>query len=380
MTNDHNQQLEGQAEQHSWSSADNGAATQKDEQLQILESLCNACGVSGDEGEVRAIVLENIKSHASEIKVDALGNVLARRFGQGENRLKVMVAAHMDEVGLMITQDEEDGIFRFDTVGGIDIRYLVGKPVLVGKEHVPAVIGAKPVHLTTSEERKHPITLDTLRIDVGPGNQGKVKPGDRAVFATKFSQLGPSLRAKALDDRLGVASLLDLVRHAPDHIDLLAAFTVQEEVGLRGAQVAAYAFDPHLAIVLDCTPANDLPPGDPGDPEAENTRYNTRLGAGPAIYISDRRTLYDPRLIQHLVETAEENGIPYQLRQPGGGGTDAGAIHTQRAGIPSISVSVPGRYLHTPASIARLDDWKSTLELVSRALARLTPALLESER
>jgi endoglucanase len=168
-------------------------------------------------------------------------------------------------------------------------------------------------------------------------------------------------------------------------VDLLAAFTVQEEVGLRGAHVAAYALDPHLAIVLDCTPAMDLPSWDQNgryrdDESLENSRYNTRLGAGPAIYIADRATLSDPRLIRQLAETAEAHSIPYQFRQPGGGGTDAGAIHKQRAGIPSVSVSVPGRYLHSAASLCRLEDWKNSLRLLHAALSELPDGILDSQR
>ncbi len=350
------------------------------EQIQLLERLCNACAVSGDESEVRAIVLEQVRPFAHELRIDALGNILATRLGHGEARLRVMLAAHMDEVGFMLTHDEEDGIFRFDTVGGLDVRQLAGKAVLIGKEHTPGVIGAKPIHLTTPEERKQAITLETLRIDVGPGNQNKVKPGDRATFAMRFAQLGPSLCAKALDDRLGVATLIELFKHAPANIDLLAAFTVQEEVGLRGARVAAYALNPDLAVALDSTPANDLPPYDAGELGSENTRYNTRLGAGPAIYIADSSTLSDPRLVRHFSETGAEADIPYQFRQPGGGGTDAGAIHKQRAGIPSLSVSVPGRYAHTAAGLARLDDWQNTLTLVYTAVGRLDPKIFTVER
>ena len=349
-------------------------------QLVLLERLCNACAVSGDEGEVRKIVLEEVRPHAEQVTVDALGNVLVTKTGQGENRLRVMLAAHMDEVGFMLTGDDEDGIFRFDTVGGLDAAQLVGKPVTIGKEHVPGVIGARPIHLATREELSQKISLESLRIDVGPGNGGKAHIGDRATFATQFARLGPSLRAKALDDRFGVASLITLVQQPPPNIDLLAAFTVQEEVGLRGARVAAYSFDPQLAFALDCTPANDLPPWDTDDGRIENTRYNTRLGGGPAIYLADSSTLSDPRLARHLVQTAEALGIPYQLRQPGGGGTDAGAIHKQRLGIPSISLSVPGRYLHTAAGIARLDDWKNTFALIYHALSRLSPDLFALER
>ncbi len=341
-------------------------------QIRLLEKMTLACAVSGDESEVRTLVLENIRQYVDDVHVDSLGNVLAVKAGSVEPRLRVLLAAHMDEVGFILIHDEGDGIFRFDLVGGMDVRLLLGKPIWVGKEHVPGVIGAKPVHLTTSEERKSSQSIDSLRIDVGPGNSSKVKVGDRATFATAFTRHGPSLRAKALDDRLGVVTLIELLKHSPENIDLLAAFTVQEEVGLRGAGVAAYAMDPQLAIALDSTPAYDLPTWD----GSENTHYNSRLGAGPAIYIADRGTLSHPRLVRHLVESAESAGISYQIRQPGGGGTDAGAMHRQRAGIPSVSVSVPARYNHTPAAIARLSDWKHTLALVQTALIRLEPDFL----
>lgn len=353
-------------------------------QLRLLERLCNTCAVSGDEAPVRAIVKEQIESFADELTIDVMGNLLAVRLGKGERRLRVMLAAHMDEVGMILMQEEEEGVYRFEAIGGLDVRYLAGKPVFAGSDKTPGVIGFKPIHLTSGDEVRQAISIDQLRIDLGAQNGKKVKPGDGATFATSFARLGPSLRAKALDDRLGVATLIELFKQAPDNIDLLAAFTVQEEVGLRGAKVAAYAFNPDLAIVLDCTPANDLPAWDAsncaGEDCLENARYNTRLGAGPAIYIADRVTLSDPRLVRHLVQTAEERGIPYQIRQPGGGGTDAGAIHKQRAGIPSVSISVPGRYLHTPASLARLDDWKNTLALVFAALETLSPEILQSER
>ena len=342
------------------------------EQIALLEKLSNACAVSGDEAEVRAIVLEQVKPYADEIHVDALGNVLVTRRAQAEGALKIMVAAHMDEVGFMLVDAEDNGLYRFEIVGGIDPRLLVGKPVLVGKDHIPGIIGARPIHLTTPEERRVAIPLDALRIDLGLGGAGKAKPGDRAAFATTFRQIGPSLVGKALDDRLGVATLIELVKHAPANITLQAAFTVQEEVGLRGARVAAYAFNPDVGIAVDSTPAIDLPVWD----GSEATQYNTRLGLGPAIYIADGSTISDPRLVRHLAQTAEALSLPYQFRQPGGGGTDAGAIHLRREGIPSVSISVPGRYAHSPVLVARLSDWQATLSLLHAALLRLTPAIL----
>jgi len=342
-------------------------------QFKLLEKLCNACAVSGDEGEVRKIVLEEVKPYADEVKVDALGNVLATKKGSGRNRPRVMLDAHMDEVGFILVADEGDGLYRFETVGGIDLRHLPGKPILVGKEHLTGVIGAKPIHLASEEELKRKPSLDSLRIDLGPS--GKAKPGDWATFATKFKRIGPSIMSKAIDDRIGVATLIELVKHAPPNIDVLAAFTVQEEVGLRGAKVAAYAFDPDLAIAIDATPAYDMPKYD----GSENAVYNTKLGLGPAIYIYNSSTIDDPRLVRFLKETAETEGIPYQIRQPGGGGTDAGAIQRTRAGIPAVSVSVPHRYSHSPISIARVDDWKNSLKLLHSALSRISPKLVSSQ-
>jgi putative aminopeptidase FrvX len=345
-------------------------------QIDLLERLSNAVAVSGDEREVRKIVLEEIRPVADELRTDALGNVLAVRKAKKAHALRVMLAAHMDEVGFMLVEDEEGGWFKFETIGGIDGRYLVGKVVLVGKDHLPAVIGARPIHLTSADERSDAIKIENLRIDLGPENAKKVKAGDRAGFATRFKQVGPSLAGKALDNRVGVATLIELFKHAPENIELCAAFTVQEELGLRGAGAAAYTFDPDLAIALDSTPAYDLPDWD-GE---ENVRYNTRLDAGPAIYVADSGTLSDPRLISFLLKTAEKAGIPCQVRQPGGGGTDAGAIHRRRAGIPSVSVSVPGRYAHTPMLISRREDWKNALALLHAALSEISPALLAEPR
>jgi endoglucanase len=339
-------------------------------QLKLLEKLCNVLAVSGDEAEVRKIVLEEVEAHAEEVKVDALGNVLVTRRGRGRNRVRVMLDAHMDEVGFMIVDEEGEGLYRFEIVGGIDLRYLVGKQVVVGRERTPGVLGAKPIHLMNGDEYTRKVPLDALRIDLGPS--GKAKIGDRAGFATRFRRAGPSIMAKSLDNRFGVATLIELLKQPLSNIDLCAAFSVQEEIGLRGAKVAAQYFKPDLAIAIDSTPANDLPMHD----GSENASYNTKLGLGPAIYVADGSALHDPRLVGFLRETAEAEGIPYQIRQPGGGGTDSGAIQRSLAGIPTVSVSVPHRYTHSPVSLARLDDWKHTFELLRAALKRVTPELV----
>jgi endoglucanase len=340
-------------------------------QLKLLEKLCNAMSVSGDEGEVRRIVLEEVKPFADEVKVDALGSVLVLKKGSAKKPLRVLLDAHMDEVGFMIVHDDGDGFYQFQTVGGIDERHLVGKQVIVGKEHTLGVIGAKPVHLTTSEERKHTIDVDSMRIDLGL--EGKAKVGDRATFATKFKRVGPSIMSKSIDDRIGVVTLIELLKNAPQNIDLCLSFSVQEEIGLRGATVAGYYFNPDVAIAVDSTPARDLPDYN----GRENYSYNTKLGLGPAIYMANSSTIDDPRLVKFLQDVAIKNKIPYQLRQPGGGGTNAGAIQKAKSGVPVVSVSVPHRYTHSPISISRVDDWKNTLNLLYMALKEIKPSLVK---
>ncbi len=345
-------------------------------QLKLLERLCLASGVSGAEEEVRDIILEEIKPYASDVRVDALGNVLALCGSTDRKAPKVMVAAHMDEVGFILVESEEGGFFHFRTVGGVDIRQVPGKAVWIGAKHIPGIIGAKPIHLQESDESKHNFSLESMRIDIGGDGGAGLKPGDRAVFATPFRRSGGVIFAKALDNRLGVATLIELIKTAPSGIALQAAFTVQEEVGLRGARVAAYALQPDLAIALDSTPAYDLP-----DPEGmENAVYNTRLGQGPAVYLSDSGTLSDPRLVSFIARTAEKHQIPFQYRQPGGGGTDASAIHKQRGGIPSLSISIPHRYSHTAVSVACVEDWQNTLRLMKAALAEITLEIIREPR
>ena len=345
-----------------------------EDQFKLLERLSNACGISGDEGDVRKIILDEVRILAENVLVDALGNVIVNRAGKGKNRLKIMLAAHMDEVGFMVTVDDGGGLFQFRKVGSIDTRQLPGKPVLIGHDQIPAVIGARAIHLTTKEQLRSVIPLETLRLDIGPGeSKGKVKIGDRAAFSTRFCHDHGTVRGKALDNRLGVATLIEILKNPPGNVDIQAVFTVQEEIGGRGASTAAYRLSPDLAIILDSTPAYDMPTWD----DTENSRYNTRLGLGPAIYVMDPGTISDTRLVKHFISTAEKQGIPYQIRQPGGGGTDAGSIQRQREGIPSISISVPGRHAHTPIGLAYDSDWLNTLKLFNAALRNITPSLME---
>ncbi|MBI3241031.1 MAG: M42 family metallopeptidase [Chloroflexi bacterium] len=341
---------------------------QTEASLDLLRRLTETVAVSGDEGLVRKIILETIKDLADEVKVDTIGNVLAFKHGPARAP-RVLIAAHMDEIGFMIVGIDGDGLLKFEAVGGVDDRILLGKPVWVGENKAPGVIGMKPIHLVRGAERESVVKIDSLRIDIGATSReaaGRlVRPGDRASFATSFTSLGPTVRGKALDNRAGCATLVEVLRGKSYPVELICAFTVQEEVGLRGARVAGFAADADAAIVLDTTPANDLPPSDDED---ENVKYNTRLGHGPAIYTQDGSTLHDRRLIKHLSAVAESRNIPYQFRQPGGGGTDAGAIQRSRAGVPTVSVSAPARYIHSPAALMSIEDFRDTARLVRAAL------------
>ncbi len=334
----------------------------------ILKELSEAFGVSGNEDDVRAIVLDAVREHVDEVKVDALGNVLAFKRGTGRQRMRVMLAAHMDEVGLMVVGHDNDGFLRVRSVGGIDPRLLPGTLLQVGSERISGVIGAKPIHLL-KENADKVAKLEDLVVDVGAKSKDEARKlaplGTYATFATRFRELGPTVRGKAFDDRAGCAVLVELLRGERFRFDLHAVFTVQEEVGLRGARVAAYAIEPDCAFALEGTVADDMP-------KDKDTSPTTELGQGPAITVMDRSFIADRRLVRLLTSTAEELGIPYQIKQPGIGGTDAGAIHLTREGVPSVTVAVPCRYIHSPVALLSLDDFNNTVRLMRASLARLT--------
>jgi endoglucanase len=282
----------------------------------------------------------------------------------------------MDEVGLMITSAEDSGVLRFAKVGGIDDRVLPARVVLIGPKRVPGVIGMKPVHLLEKGERDRVIESRQLAIDVGATGKGEAEKiaarGEFVVFATEFRTLSdPSsgrrtVQGKAFDDRAGCAILAELLSERFP-FDLVAAFTVQEEVGLRGARVVAWSEKPDAALVLECTGANEVP-------TTRDESPSTRLGSGPAITIRDTSFIADPRLVELFSATAREKSIPHQYKQPNIGGTDAGSIHSSGEGVPTLTVSVPARYMHSPAAIIDLTDFQNTATLAREALHRLPRA------
>ncbi len=342
----------------------------------LLEQLSNARGVSGDESAVRAIIAEQVSKTADEYRVDALGNLIAcKRASVHTGRhtpLKVLVAAHMDEVGFIITHLDRDGMAHFDKVGGIDDRILPGKRVLVGKQGVPGVIGFKPRYRTTKSERKRVVAHRDLYIDLGANSREEaervVSPGDYATFATQYAPIGDNcVRGKALDDRAGCALLVELLRGSYP-FDLYAVFTTQEELGLRGARAAGYAVAPALALVLEATVCDD-------SPKACEQSPVTRLGAGPALTLADRGLFADKRLVKLCAQTAQENKLPFQFKEPLIGGTDGGQLHRVREGVPTAVISLPARYIHSPAAVISLDDYNHALKLLRATLPRLGKGL-----
>lgn len=345
-----------------------------------LKGLTEARGPSGDEAAVRDVILAEVGDLVDEHRVDPLGNLICLRRarvtpGPAFPR-KVMLSAHMDEIGLIITGINGDGTLRFGKIGGIDDRVLAARTVYVGKDRVPGVIGVAPIHLVDSSARGKAVSADKLAIDIGAtskaGAERLVKPGDYATFRVEYQELGGDdpLRAakgKAFDDRAGCAVLIEALK-GDYAFDVYGVFTAQEEVGLRGARVAAYSVAPDLAINLEGTICDDLP-------KDEDTSPVTRVGDGPAISFMDLSVIADQRLVRLLVRTAEANGIPYQFKRAVAGGTDAGAIHLAREGIPAVTVAVPVRYIHAPACLLSLNDVDHTAALVTAALHALEKGL-----
>jgi len=337
----------------------------------LLKELSEAFGVSGHEDAVRQLILNTVRDSVDEHRVDALGNLIALKKGDGPSRRKVMIAAHMDEVGLMIVHIEKEGWLRFQPVGAIDDRILLAKRVLIGDNHLPGVIGVAPIHLLDYKARNQVPKRKDLSIDIGVSSkedaERKVKPGDYAAFDIAYAELGGQLRTakgKAFDDRAGCAVLIELLRDRYP-FDLHAVFTVQEEIGARGARVAAHAIAPDVAFVLEGTICDDMP-------KKRDVSPTTDLGAGPAITLMDRSMIADQRLVRLLADTAEKRAIPHQFKQPGRGSTDAGAIHLSREGAPSAVVSVPVRNLHAPVSLLSLKDLNDTVRLMRESLYQLT--------
>ena len=338
----------------------------------LLKELTGLHGGSGDEGSVRERLADLVRPYVDEMKVDATGNLICLKKGTGTGP-RVMLAAHMDEVSLMVTGVGEMGLLRFRAVGGIDPRILIGKRMLVGPERLPGVIGVKPIHLQSGADLKHAVKIRDLRIDIGAQDkaqaEGLVKPGDRAVFNYEPVEYGNGkLMAKALDDRAGCAVLAFLLTRRQPY-DVYGCFTVQEEVGLRGAKTASFSVMPDYALILEGTTCYDVP-------DTKEHLMSTWQGKGPALTVMDRAVISNRPFVDFITEVADREGIPYQFKQTLSGGTDAGRIQANGEGVRVATMAVPCRYIHTPVSVMDRADFEGMLRL-SQAVLTALPELFE---
>ncbi|MFQ5820887.1 MAG: M42 family metallopeptidase [Candidatus Heimdallarchaeota archaeon] len=334
--------------------------------IKLIEDLSNAFGVSGFEDEIRNVLKEKIEPFMDEVRTDVLGNLIATT---GTGDLKLMLDAHMDEIGFIIQHIDNAGFLRFAPIGGWDPRILLTHAVTIVTRKgtkVRGVIGAKPPHLLKEEERKKPIPIDEMFIDIGTFSKEEmdelgVQVGDPATIHYPLEKHRDVVIGKALDDRAGCAVLAQVLEEVSNHdldLTIVANFAIGEEVGLRGARTAAYQINPDIAIALEGTIGADMP-GVPAHKRA------TTLGMGPAITVADRSIIVSPKLVQAIENVAEKEKIPWQYKKPVFGGTDAGAIHLMRGGILTGVISVPCRYIHSPLSLMRLDDFENTVRLVN---------------
>lgn len=328
--------------------------------LEELKTLCRLSGVSSREDQVRDYIRAQAEPYADSIRTDVLGNLIVFKKGAKSAPNHLMLAAHMDEVGLMIDRINDDGTLGFQNVGGINRQVLIGKPVYVGEKRHLGVVGMKPIHLTTAKERKEIPELKKLYIDIGVDSkeeaQKLVELGDVAVFHDDVQEFGNGmLKAKAIDDRVGCAVLLDLLREELP-MDVTFVFTVQEEVGTRGATASAFAIQPKIALVVEGTTAADLPGIEGGDRVCA-------AGKGPVIPMMDGGTIYDRGIFLMLRTLAEENKISWQTKEYISGGTDARAIQRSRSGVRVGAMSAAVRYLHAPSSVAAISDYEAMIKL-----------------
>ncbi|MFO3796075.1 MAG: M42 family metallopeptidase [Anaerolineales bacterium] len=322
----------------------------------LVERLTQTFAPSGYEEAIRAVIWEEIAASVDEVRVDRLGNLIARKGTKREGGVRILVAAHMDEIGLIATHIEEKGYVRFTSVGGVWVHTLIGGRVRF-LNGTPGVI-----HVDQDEDLDHLPAMDKLFIDVGATSAADcpLRVGDIAAFERPFLEMGRRWVAKSMDDRIGVAVMIEALRtlkETPNEVYFV--FTVQEEIGTRGAAPAAFALEPDLALAVDVTNTGDRPGG----------KMAVALGKGPAIKIRDGGMIADPKVVQWMVETAERAGIPYQREVLLGGTTDARAIQLARAGVPSGCLSIPCRYLHSPSEMVDAEDVQNAIRLLVNLLA-----------
>lgn len=343
--------------------------------LSDLHTLCALNGVSGDEDRVRAYIQKEAAPYAEWMRTDALGNLIVFKRGTKHTGSKLLICAHMDEVGIIVTGITESGHLKFDFVGGVDRRVTLGKPVVLGENKIPGIIGLKAIHLVDRDEGKKVPKTDALYIDIGAKDKEsaeKLVPlGTYGAFVGDPEPLGDGyLKAKAIDDRFGCAIMLDLIRQELP-MDVVFAFTAQEEVGTRGAFGAAFSITPEVALVLETTTAANLP-------GVEEHCQVCVPGKGPVILYMDNGTIFDRGLFEALRDLAEKNEIPWQTKEYIAGGNDARTVQRTKTGVRVAALSAAVRYLHAPASVGSISDFEQ-IEQLAKLFLNYVAGMVEEE-
>ncbi len=336
----------------------------------LLEKFSNAPGISGFEGEVREIIFNELDGVVDEIKIDEMGNLIAKKNGD-PNGKKIMLAAHMDEIGLMVRYIDSNGFIKFSKIGGINDQMLLNQDVYIQTfdGNVNGVIGSKPPHKMKKSEKDKILEYDKMFIDIGASSKEEalkmVQIGDPIIIKQNFQDLGNSLvKGKALDNRAGCAVLVEVLKRVNSNATIYGVGTVQEEVGLKGAKTSAFRINPDMAFALDVTIAGD-------HPGIKNEEAPSKLGQGPTIVLADQSgdgIITHPMVKKLLITVAEKENIPFQLEVSEGGTTDGTAIHLTRQGIPTGVISPPSRYIHTPVSVVNMEDIENTVKLIVAVL------------
>ncbi len=336
----------------------------------LLEKLSNAPGISGFEEEVRKIIFNELDGVVDEIKIDDMGNLIAVKNGD-PNGKKIMLAAHMDEIGLMVRYIDSKGFIKFSKIGGINDQMLLNQDVYIQTSNgdVNGVIGSKPPHKMKKSERDKVVEYDKMFIDIGASSKEEalkmVQIGDPIIIKQNFQDLGNSLvKGKALDNRVGCAVLVEVLKRVNSSATIYGVGTVQEEVGLKGAKTSAFRINPDMAFALDVTIAGD-------HPGIKSEEAPSKLGEGPTIVLADQSgdgIITHPKIKKLLITVAEKENIPFQLEVSEGGTTDGTAIHLTRQGIPTGVISPPSRYIHTPVSVVNMEDIENTVKLIVAVL------------
>lgn len=332
--------------------------------LEHLEKLCLLNGISGDESDVRDYICGQLDG-ICDYKVDNLGNIIAFKKGRKTPEKKLLIDAHMDEVGFIVTYIKSDGTLSFSAVGGIDTAVVTGRHVKIGKNGINGVIGSKAVHHLSAKEKDTVPEFKGLYIDIGAKNKEEaekyVKLGDSVCFDSEYISFGDDkIKCKAIDDRAGCAILLDLIKSDLEY-DTYFSFSVQEEVGLRGARTAAFAVNPDYAIVVETTTAADIS-------GASDEKRVCELGKGAVVSYMDRSTVYDRELYRLAFDIADKNGIPCQTKTMVAGGNNSGAVHISGNGVRTVAVSAPCRYLHSPACVVKYSDLEACEMLIKELM------------